>query len=297
LCLRATLEELAVDFFSDQLPRALSRTNQLRTLDLQAASTVVTDGVITAMVKTFRQVLKVEKRKCCRKLQRFVAHGPLINSTGLRAIAGWFTNLRYVDLIHTGFIDAGIVGIVTLCRIVSLDVTSTWIGSDGFKAIAKNCPNLQELDVTDTALVDDDVIAIVAKCSQLKFLGVGTTQLTDNGVAAIGQCSQLLRLNATDLVNIGDKGIKGIAKCQLLRHLQMEEASLITDVGISAIALGCPQLRYLAVFAEFSDIHQAVNALSMNCVWLEYLNLGGCNADCVRSAQREGLLKRLKDEA
>ncbi|THU68000.1 hypothetical protein C4D60_Mb05t30630 [Musa balbisiana] len=101
--------------------------------------------------------------------------------------------------------------------------------------------------------------------AELKKLDLQYTFLsTEDHCQLIERCPNLEVLEVRDV--IGDRGLEVVAQtCKKLRRLRIErgddehgledEQGRVTQVGLSALARGCPELEYLAVYA--SDITNA----------------------------------------
>nr|CAD1817700.1 unnamed protein product [Ananas comosus var. bracteatus] len=123
-------------------------------------------------------------------------------------------------------------------RLCSLSLM--FMGTNEMPTIFSLCAALKRLDLQFTFLSTEDHCQLIQRCPNLEILEVRNV--------------------------IGDRGLEVVAQtCKKLRRLRIErgddeqgledEQGMVSQVGLSTIALGCPELEYLAVYV--SDITNA----------------------------------------
>ncbi|XP_072968584.1 coronatine-insensitive protein homolog 1b-like [Typha angustifolia] len=115
-----------------------------------------------------------------------------------------------------------------------------FMGTNQMSMIFPGCAALKRLDLQYTFLSTEDHCQLIQRCPNLEVLEVRNV--------------------------IGDRGLEVVAQtCKKLRRLRIErgdddqgledEQGKVSQVGLSALALGCPELEYIAVYV--SDITNA----------------------------------------
>jgi F-box and leucine-rich repeat protein 2/20 len=69
-------------------------------------------------------------------------------------------------------------------------------------------------------------------------------------------CPNLEMINMGYCTNISDESLQCLSKCSRLKILEIRGCLRISSVGISAIAIGCPQLRKLDI-KKCSEVNDA----------------------------------------
>ncbi|XP_073009839.1 coronatine-insensitive protein homolog 1a-like isoform X1 [Typha latifolia] len=112
-----------------------------------------------------------------------------------------------------------------------------YMGTNEMPTIFRLCAALKKLDLQYTFLSTEDHCQLIQRCPNLEILEVRNV--------------------------IGDRGLEVVAEtCKKLQRLRIErgddepglqdEQGRVSQVGLSALALGCPELEYIAVYV--SDI-------------------------------------------
>lgn len=162
--------------------------------------------------------------------------------------------------------DDAIQRFTQLCHMIeSLDLSGCQnLTNTTCDCLGQNCSLLQTLSLESCSRIDDTGLELLSWCSNLTCLDVSWCTVGDRGLTAIARgCKGLQRFRAIGCREITSRGVEQLTRnCRGLLLLNLNYCGQgITDEALVHLAIGCPDLRVLAV-SHCSITDQGLRALA-----------------------------------
>ena len=190
-----------------------------------------------------------------------------VDDVGAEHLAGDIESaggIHQLDLSYSPITDRGLVALVTLESVVTMDLSRT---SVTLAALPPNADlsGLKEMSLWGVADVNDDSLGVLAQIEGLERVELGRcSEITDHGLAHLSTLRGLTYLGLSG-TRVSDCGLASLADLASLRHLDLS-GTAITGPGLRHLAgnpvletldlYGCVGLQpeTLAVLRDFSGL-------------------------------------------
>jgi hypothetical protein len=201
-----------------------------------------------------------------------------ITDAGLQTATAYCPLLQCVSLAGcTQLTNDTLIALGQHCHhLRTLNISYTDVTDGGLEATAAGCPLLEELSMaTCASLTDVALFALGQHCHNLRKLHTDETDVTHAGLAAVAAgCPLLEELTASESAETGS-AIEAIAKnCPRLRKLRARDTD-VSPGAVLALAECCPLLEdlYLCYSKRVGDVE--ITALARGCPRLKWLTIAG----------------------
>ena len=223
--------------------------------------------------------------KKCRGITHLCINSDVLNDDGLKSIAEFLTQLKYLNLkqcrnlTSDGFKEVG----NKLINLQELYIDECrFLDDEGMQPIAQNCRSLESLSISSCIELTDESVFFIAACLPgLKYLDISRINMSDIALNRISQfCTQLETLIISQLSN--HTTTDGI--CKVIRHsphLKYLDLSMCTrqvnDNVVLTIGDCCPNMQSLNLYQCDAITDQSMVTLGLKCRSLKALNVDECN--------------------
>jgi internalin A len=190
-----------------------------------------------------------------------------IDDAGAEQLAGQLElagGIHQLDLSHSSITDRGLVALVTVVGLVSMDLSRTPITLTELPPSVERS-SLKEVNLWGTAELKDDSLGVLAQIEGLERVELGRcSKITDAGLAQLSTLRGLMYLGLSG-TRVSDRGLASFSELLSLRHLDLSGTE-ITGEGLCYLSsnpmletldlFGCVGLRpeSLAVLRHFSAL-------------------------------------------
>jgi hypothetical protein len=140
------------------------------------------------------------------------------------------------------------------------------------------CTNVRMLNLHGCIfLTDQSLYSIANACGGvLRSVNLSyCSRITDAGLTVLAErcATSLEKINIKGCSHISDAGIAALARCHQLTHARLSELPMVSDAGLTILAQGCPQLRWLDLTGTDRCSDATAKALGRHCAQLAWLSI------------------------
>ncbi len=181
-----------------------------------------------------------------------------VTDASIEAVARAYPRLKSLMVYACRFFTgSSIAAVGAHCpELVVLIASGHEIDDNGFRSVARGCPNLEELYLTCAPGVPSAAFAeLGVRCPKLRVLGVSMTQIDDAAIRRVAEgCPDLCFLNVEGCKGVSDSSIcEVVTRCRELTRLEIGETR-VTSVSMQAIAQHARSLKVLNLGTTRSNI-------------------------------------------